>query len=108
MAAGTRPQVMTHFKRYGLIGGLAVGLLGGVMVSGPHLREWSLLQSLVVMLGGGATGAVVGYLAISLFMGSLTPESGAGIGDGGIGGSGYGDAGSGGSSDGGGNGGGDG
>jgi hypothetical protein len=70
-------KVVTKYEGYGLVGGFALGLLLGVMVSGPHVREWPAWQSLSVILGGAGLGSLIGYLALAIGMGSL---AGGGVG----------------------------
>jgi hypothetical protein len=109
MSEGARQTVVTKYKRYGLVGGFALGMLAGVIISGPHLKEWPPLQSLLVILGGGALSSFIGYLALSLVTGSLAAGSGGDFGGGSVGGGvGGGDGHSGGDSGGDGGGGGDG
>ena len=105
--------VVNRYEGYGLIAGLGLGSLIGVMVSGPHFHDWPAIVSLVVILGGGAVGAAIGYLAVSIAYGSTAAgfgiESGIsdpGHGSGGHSGSGDGGGGGGGAGDGGGDGGG--
>ena len=86
MSEGARGTVVTKYKRYGLVGGFALGMLAGVIISGPHLKEWSPLQSLLVILGGGALSSFIGYVALSLVMGSLAAGSGGDFGGGSVGG----------------------
>jgi uncharacterized protein len=104
MSESTRRKVVTKFEGYGLVGGLALGVLAGVMISGPHFREWPVLQSVLVVLGGGALGSFVGYLALSYLIGSIAAGPGGGLGGGGDGGIGGGDYGGGSGGDGGGGG----
>ena len=103
MTDATQRKVLTKYEGYGLVGGFAAGLLLGVMVSGPHLREWPAWQSLSAILGGAGLGSITGYLALAIVMGSLaggsvggtsiggsesshTSDSGGSGGDGGSGG----------------------
>jgi hypothetical protein len=58
-------KVVTKYEGYGLVGGFALGLLLGVMVSCPHVREWPAWQSLSVILGGAGLGSLIGYLALA-------------------------------------------
>jgi hypothetical protein len=85
MGDSTQQAVVTRYKRYGLMGGFALGLLVGIMISGPHLREWQAWQSLLVIFGGGVLGSFVGYVALSVVMGSFAAGSGGGFGGGGTG-----------------------
>ena len=75
MTDGTQRKVLTKYEGYGLVGGFAAGLLLGVMMSGPHLREWPAWQSLSVILGGAGLGSFTGYLALAIVMGSLAGGS---------------------------------
>ena len=84
MTDGVQRKVLTKYEGYGMVGGFAAGLLVGVMVSGPHLREWPAWQSLSVILGGAGLASFTGYLALAIVMGSL---AGGAVGDPSIGGS---------------------
>ena len=82
----TKRAVVVKYEGRGLFGGFAIGLIVGAIVSGPHVREWPLWQSLSVGLGSGALGAFLGYLAIWIAAGSIGGSSaGSSIGDGGSG-----------------------
>lgn len=100
-------SVVKKYEGYGLFGGVGIGLLLGVMYSGPHFYDWPASKSLFVTLGAGAAGAVIGYLAAWIAAGSAAGGFGAGDGiagggQGSGGHSGAGDGGGGGSGDGGG------
>jgi len=103
--------VVKKYESYGLIAGLGLGSLAGTMVSGPNFHDWSAIVSLAVILGGGAAGAAIGYLAVSIAYGSTIAGFGIGSGisdlghgSGGHSGSGDGGGDSGGAGDGGGDG----
>lgn len=69
-------RVMSQFRIYGaLLGGL-LGVVVGLLVSGPHFFEWPVSDSLRMIGACLAGGAAVGYLA-----GSLAPQSAAGAGN---------------------------
>jgi hypothetical protein len=108
--------VVKKYEGYGLIAGVGVGLLLGVMYSGPHFHDWPAGASLLAIFGSGVAGAVVGYLAVVIAVSSTargpSVDSGtsdialgsgghSGTGDGGgTGGNGGGSGGDGGGSDG--------
>jgi hypothetical protein len=71
---------LRKYRARGVFCGSGLGLLIGVLVSGPHFHEWPAVQSFGVVLGGAACGAVVGWLFASAVVGSL--GSGAGHTDG--------------------------
>jgi len=77
----TRLAVVKRYEGYGLIAGLGLGALVGVLFAGPHFRDWPAAGSLLAILGGGVGGALIGYLAVAIFIGSLV--HGPGIGEGG-------------------------
>ena len=59
------------FENYGSIYGLLLGLVVGVLIAGPHFREWPFFASLATMVGGGSVGALIGHVAIALAHGSV-------------------------------------
>lgn len=63
--------VVRKYERYGLLGGLAVGLFIGVLISGPHFYEWPAGLSLAVIFGCAAGSAGIGWLAPAIAVGSL-------------------------------------
>lgn len=65
-SAGHAQRVQQKYDGYGFIAGVALGLLVAVLVSGPYFRDWSVLTSVGVILGGGFVGGIVGYLATSI------------------------------------------
>ncbi len=98
--------VVNKYEGYGLLAGAGIGLLLGVMYSGPHFRDWPASMSFLVVLCTGAVGAAIGYFAVWIAVGSTGRGFGAdgGISDSGYGSSGHsdaGDSGSGGGGDGG-------
>lgn len=97
-------RVLRRFESYGFWTGLGLGLLAGVLVSGPSFQEWAVSTSLLVTAACTIGGGIIGALAAPIGAGS----AGGGPGFGGGSGSGAGsDAGSGGGEGGGGGGGGD-
>ena len=68
------------FNNYGAICGLALGLIGGVLVAGPKFHEWSGLSSLVTIVGSGVIGALTGHVAVAW---AYTKEAAGGTGFGG-------------------------
>lgn len=70
-ALGT--PVLRRYAAYGLLGGLAIGLLMGVVLSGPHFFEWPVGQSLAVVFGSAAICAGIGWaFALGGGVGTLT------------------------------------
>lgn len=63
-------QRMREYASYGSILGGALGIIAGVIVSGPHFSEWSAVTSVGLILACGAGGALIGYLAPSMALGS--------------------------------------
>ena len=72
--------VVKKYEGYGLLAGTGIGLLLGVMYSGPHFLDWPASKSFFVILGASAAGAVIGYLAAWIAAGSAA--GGFGPGDG--------------------------
>jgi hypothetical protein len=68
-AAGT--PVLRRYEGYGLLGGLAIGLLIGVLIAGPHFFEWPVGESLVAVFGSAALCAGIGWLALGIEVGTL-------------------------------------
>jgi hypothetical protein len=68
-AAGT--PVLRRYEGYGLLGGLAIGLFLGVLLSGPHFFEWPVGQSLTVVFGSAAVCAGIGWVALGIGAGTL-------------------------------------
>ena len=94
-----RPNLRT-FENRGFLYGLAFGAAIGVLIAGPHFREWSFLASVGMILGCGVGFGLLGYVAIAIAYGSAAggfgTSSGIGgdgsaSGDGGDGGGGGGD-----------------
>jgi len=56
---GTR-SILHRFATYGVFAGLVIGLLCGVLVSGPHFQDWTLTKCLWMIFGWGVGGAVGG------------------------------------------------
>ena len=59
------------YGSYSLFGGVALGLIAGVLISGPHLDEWPALASLALVLACAAAGALIGWLFLGIATGSL-------------------------------------
>jgi hypothetical protein len=70
--------VVYSYASYGLLGGLLLGLLTGIFISGPNFAEWSALRSVLVMFGSGFIGGLLGYVIPSLAVGSTAGGAGAG------------------------------
>ena len=79
----SKQPVLRRYEGYGLLGGLGLGLLVGVLISGPHFHEWPAMMSLAVIFGGAAIGAAIGRLAVGIAVGSLASGTGSGAGPGG-------------------------
>ncbi len=74
----TGADLLRRYRERGLWGGLALGALGGAMVCGPHVHDWSLAASGVLVLGFSAGVGLLGWFLGSLAMGSV---AGAGVHD---------------------------
>jgi len=64
-------SVLRRYEEYGWLGGGALGVFVGVLVSGPHFFDWPVPFSLGIIGGSGALGALLGRLAVGISMGSL-------------------------------------
>lgn len=63
--------ITRQYRTYGLMGGLAMGLLSGVLVSGPHFQEWPVSRSLVLILCFVAGGALIGWTLLAIAVGFM-------------------------------------
>lgn len=61
---------LNSYATYGMLGGLFLGLIVGVVVSGPHFSEWPALRSLSVIFGSGIAGSFLGYILSGLAFGA--------------------------------------
>jgi len=68
-------DLLRRYRERGLWGGLALGAIGGAMVCGPHVHDWSLAASGAVMFGLSTGLGLLGW-----FFGSLAVGSVAGVG----------------------------
>jgi hypothetical protein len=64
-------QIPHQYRTYGLMGGVALGLVSGVLVSGPHFLEWPVSRSLVLILCFVAGGALIGWTFLAIAIGFL-------------------------------------
>jgi len=62
---------IAKYARLGLIAGTALGVFSGLVISGPQLHSWSPAFVLSVVVGATALGAILGYFAVALVVGSL-------------------------------------
>ena len=53
------------------MGGVAIGLLTGILVSGPHFQEWPVSRSLIFILCSAAGGAVIGWTFLAIIIGFM-------------------------------------
>lgn len=70
------------YRAYGLFGGIALGGLTGILVSGPHFDEWAASASLALILACTAGGALIGWLFLSIASGSVAGGGAWGTGHG--------------------------
>jgi len=68
-ARGCTPH---RYRRYGLVGGAALGVVAGLLVSGPNFHEWAATQSLAVALGFTLVIALIGHFFLALVLGAST------------------------------------
>ena len=66
---------LNSYATYGMLGGLFLGLIVGVVASGPHFSEWPALRSLSVVLGSGIAGSILGYILSGLAFGAVAAGS---------------------------------
>jgi hypothetical protein len=76
----TGQLVLNKYRQRGVFCGGGLGLLVGLLVSGPHFYEWSPMLAASVILGSAAAGAAIGWLFASAVVGfaSANPEHGEG------------------------------
>lgn len=63
-------KVVNKYDSYGFIGGIALGLIAGILISGPNFNVWPPLTSILVTLGGGVVGGVIGLFASAIALGA--------------------------------------
>lgn len=63
-------QTVNEFGSYGLIGGIALGLIAGILISGPNFNIWPPLTSVMVTLGCAVAGGVIGFFASAIAAGA--------------------------------------
>jgi hypothetical protein len=66
----TGQDILNRFGSYGFIGGLALGLIAGVLISGPNFYTWPAKTSILVIFGSAAIGGLIGFFAPSYAAGS--------------------------------------
>ena len=71
--------VIARYKSIGFFGGLFLGAIVGVMVTGPNFGEWSWVRSLVTIAGSTAVGGLAGYIAGEVAVGGLAAGPGSGV-----------------------------
>ena len=64
-------QVARRYQTYGLLGGVAMGLLTGVLVGGPHFLEWPVSRSLILIFCFVAGGALIGWTFLAIVVGLI-------------------------------------
>ena len=77
-----------RIRKYRFLGatiGTALGIFASLVIAGPHIHEWTTLAIALTFTGCVAMGALLGYTAVEVIIGSVAGSSG--IGTGGFGGS---------------------
>ena len=77
-------KVLRRFSSYSFMGGVAGGLLVGVLLSGPHFDAWAISTSLLVIVGSTFVGGLIGFTAVSSAAAGLAHGGGVGTHDGGL------------------------
>ena len=62
-------KILNKYTVYGLIAGLFIGLITGILVSGPNFSVWPVSTSLLVIAGSGVGGALLGFILPGLAVG---------------------------------------
>ena len=70
-------HVAKTYRQMGAMGGAGLGLVMGVLVSGPNFGAWAPWQSVATILLGGAVGLLAGWMFLELLLGALLGGSGA-------------------------------
>ena len=63
-------KAVNKYDSYGFIGGIALGLIAGILISGPNFNAWPPLTSILVTLGGVVGGGVIGFFASAIALGA--------------------------------------
>lgn len=51
------------YRAYGAMFGACLGFIAGLLVSGPHFKEWSVATTVFVLAGCTLAGAITGFIA---------------------------------------------
>ncbi len=57
----------------GMFGGALLGMLAGFSCAGPHIHEWPIIKTALIVVGLCVAGGVLGYVAM-LTIFSFTPS----------------------------------
>ena len=73
-------KISSKYQSYGMFGGLGVGLIAGVLISGPNFKVWPLTSIILVILGCTLGAGMLGYIAVPIAIGSTAKGCGTGSG----------------------------
>jgi hypothetical protein len=68
---GSGQRTVKIYRVYGLLGGAALGLVFGVLISGPQFYHWPVVASLSVISACAAGGALFGWCFLDIIVGGL-------------------------------------
>lgn len=60
-------EVETQYAEYGMLGGAFIGMLAGLMYTGPHFDEWSFLKAMAIICAMIIAGGFFGYTVLDFF-----------------------------------------
>ena len=62
-------KALNKYATYGLIAGLFIGLVTGILISGPNFSVWPVSSSFLAIAGSGVGGALLGFILSGLALG---------------------------------------
>jgi len=75
-----KAEVLRRYQGYAAWGGAIFGAAVSIIVIGPRISEWSnaLMALAAIVAGSGGIGALIGYLFVSIIIGSQSAGPGGG------------------------------
>ncbi len=74
-------EVETQYAEYGMLGGAFIGMLAGLMYTGPHFREWSFVTVMAIIIAIIIAGGFLGYTILNIFTGLGLDDLSGGLSD---------------------------
>lgn len=50
----------------GMLGGALLGMIIGLLYAGPHIHEWHIIKTALVIVGLGVAGGLLGYAVVAI------------------------------------------